>query len=136
MDYFNYIRYWKIYYDTRFVENKPIKTRSTDNMIFRIKYYYDNFVQNTLTYTIGGSGFCALIIVYDALIDCDGFWEKLIFYTMLIPGDTDTMGAMAGGLYGLIYGIGDVPEKMVCCIENKENLLKLGKEFYNTFYKS
>jgi ADP-ribosyl-[dinitrogen reductase] hydrolase len=75
-----------------------------------------------------------MIMAYDALIDCDGLWEKLIFYAMLHPGDSDTVGAIAGGLYGILYGYGDVPEKMLCCIEEKDRLIKLGKKFYKKFY--
>lgn len=131
----NYIRYWKKYIETRFTDEKIIKTRSTSNIIFRVKYYYDNFVADSDTRTIGGSGFCAMIIAYDGLVDCDGIWEKLIFYTMLIPGDTDTTGAIAGGLYGLVYGFGDVPKKMLCCIEEKNKLMELGTKFYEKFYK-
>ena len=133
-DYINYIGFWKKYLDTRFNDGKPIKTRSTSNVIYRIKYYYENFVKDTRADFIGGSGYCAMIMAYDALIDCDGKWEKLIFYAMLHPGDSDTIGAIAGGIYGIMYGYGDVPEKMLCCIEEKEQLLLLGKKFYKKFY--
>lgn len=135
MDYLTYVRYWKKYLDTRFNEDKPIKTRSTSNMMFRIKYYYDNFVKNSDASYIGGSGFCALIMAYDALLDCDGLWEKLVFYAMLHPGDSDTIGAIAGGLYALIYGFGDVPKKLLCCIEEKEILLELGEIFFKKYHK-
>ena len=136
MDYFEYIRYWKKYIDTRFTDDKPIKTRSTSNMIFRIKYYFMNFSKDSIADAIGGSGFCAMIMAYDALIDCDGLWEKLVFYSMLHPGDSDTVGAIAGGLYGIVYGFGDVPEKMMCCVEKKSLLIELGKSFYNMFGSS
>ena len=134
-DYIEYIRYWKKYIDTRFVEDKPIKTRSTSNMIFRIRYYYENFVKDSRADFIGGSGFCAMIMAYDALLDCDGKWEKLIFYSILHPGDSDTVGAIAGGLYGAIYGFGDVPEKMLCCIEKKDSIVDMGNTFYDAFNK-
>ena len=77
-----------------------------------------------------------MIMAYDALIDCDGLWEKLVFYSMLHPGDSDTVGAIAGGLYGIVYGFGDVPEKMMCCVEKKSLLIELGKSFYNMFGSS
>lgn len=134
MDYMNYIRYWKKYIDTRFVDKKPIKTRSTSNMIFRIKYYYQNFVMDSHAEYIGGSGFCALIMAYDALLDCDGKWEKLVFYSMLHPGDSDTVGSIAGGLYGALYGFGDVPNNLLCCIEEKNTTTELGKKFYKKYY--
>ena len=132
-DYLEYIRHWKKYIDTRFVDDKPIKSRSTGNMIFRIKYYYENFVKHTNADFIGGSGFCAMIMAYDAILDCDGKWEKLIFYAMLHPGDSDTVGAIAGGIYGALFGFGDVPEKMLCCIEKKDLLINMGNNFYDKF---
>lgn len=135
IDYIDYIRHWKRYVDTRFIDNKPIKSRATRNMMLRIRYYYLNFVKDTLADFIGGSGFCAMIMAYDALLDCDGKWEKLVFYSILHPGDSDTVGAIAGGLYGAIYGFGDVPEKMLCCIEKKDKLIELGNTFYKKFIK-
>ncbi len=134
-DYMDYVRYWKKYIDTRFVDNKPIKSRSTSNLIFRIRYYYENFVKDTKSNGIGVSGFCAVIMAYDSLLDCDGKWEKIIFYAMLNPSDSSTIGAICGGLYGIVYGFGDVPEHMLHNIEHDKELIKLGKQFYNKFYK-
>jgi ADP-ribosylglycohydrolase len=134
-DYNSYIRYWKKYIDTRFNGTKPIKTRSTSNMMFRIKYYYENFVKDSYADYTGSSGFCAMIMAYDALIDCDGKFEKLVYYSILNPGDSDTIGSIACGLYGIVYGFGDVPKNLLCCIETKDKLLKLGEKFYKKFYK-
>lgn len=133
-DYMDYIRHWKKYIDTRFVDTKPIKSRSNSNLIFRIRYYYENFVKDTKSRGIGVSGFCAVIMAYDALLDCDGKWEKVIFYAMLNPSDSSTVGAICGGLYGIVYGFGDIPEHMIRHIEHSKELIKLGKKFYNKFY--
>lgn len=135
-DYMDYIRYWKKYVDTRFTDHKPIKSRSTSNLIFRTKYYYENFVKETKSKGIGVSGFCAVIMAYDALLDCDGKWEKVIFYAMLNPSDSGTVGAICGGLYGTIYGMGDVPEHMLNGLEDIEVLTKLGKTYWKKFYKT
>lgn len=134
-DYNTYIRYWKKYIDTRFIDTKPIKSRSISNMIFRIKYYYENFVKDSHADYIGSSGFCSMIMVYDALIDCDGKFEKLIFYSILHPGDSDVIGAIACGLYGIIYGFGDVPQTLLSNIEKKDKLIKLGKQFHKKYFK-
>jgi len=32
---------------------------------------------------------------------------------MLHPGDSDTIGAISGSLYGILYGKGDVPPHML-----------------------
>lgn len=134
-DYMDYVRYWRKYIDTRFIENKPIKSRSTSNLIFRIRYYYENFVKGSKSTGIGVSGFCACIMAYDVLLDCDAKWEKLIFYGILNPSDSNTIGAICGGLYGAMYGFGDVPEHMIHNIEKHKEIIKLGNKFYNKFYK-
>ena len=135
LDYIVYINYWKTYISTRFVDEKPLKTRSSSNMIFRIKYYYENFTKNTKSTSIGGSGYAGMIMAYDSLLDCDGKWEKIVFYSILHPGDSDTVGAIACGLYGAVYGYGDVPKNMLKYVEKKKTLLKLGKQMYNKYYK-
>lgn len=133
-DYMDYVRYWKKYIDTRFVDTKPIKNRSTSNLIFRTRYYYENFVKDTKINGIGVSGFCACIMAYDVLLDCDGKWEKIIFYGILNPSDSNVIGAICGGLYGAMYGFGDVPEHMLEHLEKGEILFDLGKKIHKKFY--
>lgn len=134
-DYVTYVRYWKKYVDTRFKDGKPMKLKVHTNLIFRTKYYYDNFVLGDDRATfIGISGHCGMIMVYDTLLDCGDKWEKLIFYGILHPGDSDTIGAIAGGLYGLLYGIGDVPLRMLSHLEERDNLFSLGRRIWGKFY--
>jgi ADP-ribosylglycohydrolase len=54
---------------------------------------------------------------------------------MLHPGDSDTVGAIAGGLYGAVYGYGDVPPNMLEYLEEKKVLKKLGNTMYDQYYK-
>jgi len=134
-DYNMYVKYWRKYIDTRFSKGKPLKTKIHTNLIFRSKYYFENFVKNDMDELyIGGSGHSAMIMAYDSLIDCDGKWEKLIFYSILHPGDSDTVGAITGGLYGVLYGLGDVPTTMLDHLEEKNKLTELGEKIYHKFY--
>lgn len=134
-DYMDYVRFWRKYLDTRFIDLKPNKSRSTSNLIFRIKYYYENFVKDTKAQAIAVSGICAIIMAYDALLDCDGKWEKLIFYSVLNPSDSSTVGAMAGALFGAYYGFGDVPPEMYEYVEKGKELVDLGKKMFKKYYK-
>ena len=134
MDYMMYIKYWKQYIESRFLNEEPLKKKIFTNLMYRIKYYYQNFVQDTKADAIGGSGFCAMIMAYDCLVDCDGKWEKLIFYSMLHPGDSDTVGAIAGGMYGALYGFGDVPNQMLDYLEEKNEILSIGDYFYKMYF--
>lgn len=133
-DHTMYIRYWQKYIDTKFDENKnPLIIRANTNPMHRIRYYYENFHKGTSSKEIGASGFLCMIMAYDALLDCDGHWEKLIVYAMLHSGDSDTIGAVAGALYGAKYGFGDVPEQMLTHIERGDEIKKLALELYKKF---
>jgi ADP-ribosylglycohydrolase len=132
-DYLLYIRHWKKYLETRFQDGKPIRNKSFTNPLFRIKYYHDNFFKDYEFSQIGGSGPLCMIMAYDALLDCNGKWEKLIVYGMLHSGDSDTIGSIAGGLYGAVYMKGDVPEHMLKYLEKKEELLKISKKLSEKF---
>jgi ADP-ribosylglycohydrolase len=131
-----YIRYWQKYIDTKFDDKKkPLKLKANSNPMHRIRYYHDNFYKDTISTQIGSSGYLCMIMAYDALLDCDGKWEKLIVYSMLHSGDSDTIGAIAGGLYGAVYGMGDVPSNMIEHLERKNELEKLSSELYKKFNK-
>lgn len=134
-DHQQYIKHWQRYIDTKFDnDRKHIKTKSNINPLYRLKYYVDTFYANTISDQIGGSAFLCMIMAYDALLDCDGKWEKLVVYAMLHSGDSDTIGAVAGGLYGAVYGLGDVPLHMLQHIERKNDIIKLSKKL-NTKFK-
>ena len=134
-DYEKFTNYWIKYIDTRFDDKEPIMSRSHKNLIFRSRYYYENFTRDTESFLIGESGFCAMIMVYDALLDSGNIWEKLVIYAGLHLGDSDTTCAMAAFLYGLMYGLNDVPEKNLEYLEFKDELIDVGKKMYNEFYK-
>jgi ADP-ribosylglycohydrolase len=114
-------------------EKKPIRSRANSNPIHRIRFFNENFHKNTNSSQIGGSGFLCMIMAYDSILECDGKWEKLIFYAMLHIGDSDTIGAVAGALYGALYGFGDVPLNMLKHIERKTELENLAKKLFDKF---
>jgi len=133
-DHNTYIRHWQKYIDTKFDANKkPVITRSSSNPMHRIRYFHDNFFKGTGSEQIGSSGYLCVIMAYDALLSCDGFWEKLIVYSVLHSGDSDTIGAVAGALYGAVYGMGDVPLHMLEHIERKDELEDLAKKLYKKY---
>lgn len=135
-DHTMYTRYWQKYLDTKFDKDGiPLKLKSNSNPMHRIRYFHDNFHKNTISRQIGASGFLCMIMAYDALLDCDGCWEKLIVYAILHSGDSDTIGAVAGALYGAVYGFGDVPNKIMQHIERKEELEDVALKLYTKFNK-
>ena len=52
----------------------------------------------------------------------DDTFEKLIAYCMAIGGDTDTIAAMAGGIYGARRGLEALPAAWLAKLENRANL--------------
>jgi ADP-ribosylglycohydrolase len=82
----------------------------------------------------GLSGYSAVIVAYDCLIDAEDNWEKLIIYSTINTFDTDTIGAIACGLYGTLYGLKNVPTKNLKYLEFKSNLTKLGKLLYRKYF--
>ncbi|AYV78659.1 MAG: ADP-ribosylglycohydrolase [Edafosvirus sp.] len=133
-DYNEFIKYWKRYLETRFVNNKPVKTKAHSNLIFRIKYQYDNFVKDSKYSTmVGESGYSSTIMAYDSLIDSENVWEKLVIYSMIHIGDSDTVGCIAGAWYGALYGFGDVPKNNLKYLEYKDKLINIGKELFKKY---
>jgi ADP-ribosylarginine hydrolase len=142
--YKNFVKIFKYYYEIFYDEKTgaQLELKTKDNLMARIKLFQElemTFIQwqnsdinlgETLDNIVGSSGPIAVIMALQALIDCDGKWEKLVFYSMLHGGDSDTVGSIAGGFYGAIYGFGDVPENLLKHLELKEELTKLGKEIY------
>ena len=69
-----------------------------------VDQYNDNNKDNNFIPFFPGSNGCdSMIISYDALLLCDGSYEKLIYYSMLHCGDSDTVGCISSGLFGIYY---------------------------------
>ena len=135
-DYRNTIRIWKKYVEMFFNESKePLNLKTSINLIVRIKTMMElneslGIVGN---YMVGINGPMSVIMAYNGLLDCNGNWEKLMYYTMLHGGDSDTVGAIAGGLYGIVYGYGNLPMRLLDNLEMKNELEQIGEKFYD-FY--
>jgi ADP-ribosylglycohydrolase len=144
-----FIEKWDRYVNDKFNDKREaIKRKSGRNLVFRGKYYGETFgfTNNKPNYDrgergdsnrvgfIGSGGDDSVIIAYDCLIDSGDCWEKLVIYSMLHSGDTDTTGAIAGGLYGALYGFKNIPSHLLDHIEYKDELIKIGKELYQKYY--
>lgn len=122
---------WKRYLEDKFDDDGNIvKRRISKNVHYRTQYYYDNYGFKGKEFFPGSGGDDSVIIAYDCLLDCEGKWEKLVVYSMLHGGDTDTTGCIAAGLYALVYGYGDMPKGALDHLEYKKELIQLGKDLY------
>ncbi|XP_051779907.1 uncharacterized protein LOC127526848 [Erpetoichthys calabaricus] len=71
------------------------------------------------------------LIVYDAFLSSGNDWNKLCQMAMSHEGDTESVVAIAGCLYGLLYGTGNVP---TCCLQKlvlRNKMKQLGQELYH-----
>ena len=139
-----FIDQWKKYIEMRFDSNKkPIYSKVMRNIAERIDFYYENFSRKIhndngkqlKVYFPGGAGDDSVIISYDCLLDARDNWEKLVFYSMLHAGDSDTTGCIAASWYGAFYGMDDVPKSNLKYLEYKDRIIKDAKMLYIKFSK-
>lgn len=133
-DYEKYTNYWRKYVDMRFDDGNLVKSKAHTNIIFRSRFHYENFTKGTGSFLIGESGYSSTIMAYDSLLDSGNVWEKLIIYSALHFGDSDSVAAIAASWYGALYGFGDVPVKNLKYLEFKEELIHIGQDIYKKFY--
>lgn len=135
-DYSEFVSAWKKYADIRFVNKKVQKQKMFYNLSWRQNFFLTEFKGFYDDNNLGGNGYTAPIFAYDCLLTSGNNWESLIFYSILNIGDSDTVGAIACGWYGILYGIDDVPKNNLKWLEYKNELTNLGKQFYKKFYNN
>lgn len=135
-----FIEKWKRYIDNKYDDHKRvIKRKSSTNLLYRNKYYNESFayVENgKRSDFIGSGGDDSVILAYDCLLDSEKNWEKIVIYSMLHMGDTDTTGCLAGAFYGAVYGFYDIPKNFYENIEFKDQIINIAGKLYDKFYKS
>ena len=141
-DYVNYIKdkkifvdKWKKYQQIRFdkYKFKEIKLMMMPN--YRSKFFHDMFHFNKNRIYPGAGGDDSVIIAYDALLDSKDNWEKLVVYSMLHVGDSDTTGTIAGAFYGAMYGITNISKRMTKKFNMTKELSDIGSQLYQTSIK-
>jgi len=120
-----FIDKWKKYIDDKFEDKLPKYKKSSRHLIYRMDYYKKNISSGKI---IGSVGDDSVIIAYDCLLDSKKSWEKLVIYSMLNIGDSDTLGCIAGGWYGALYGMDRVPKKNLKYLEMKSDIIELANK--------
>jgi ADP-ribosyl-[dinitrogen reductase] hydrolase len=49
-----------------------------------------------------------------------------------LGGDSDTIGALAGGLAGMIYGSAEIPDEWLSVLARKDDIIDLSTRFSKT----
>ena len=102
---------------------------------YRSKFFHDMFHFNKNRIYPGAGGDDSVIIAYDALLDSKDNWEKLVVYSMLHVGDSDTTGTIAGAFYGAMYGITNISKRMTKKFNMTKELSDIGLQLYKTSIK-
>ena len=66
------------------------------------------------------------------LLNTDNY-KDLVLKAVNLGGDTDTIGAIAGGLAGAFYGVEQIPQNWLDVLKKKDYLTQTATAFYNTF---
>ncbi|XP_074155682.1 inactive ADP-ribosyltransferase ARH2 isoform X2 [Sminthopsis crassicaudata] len=78
----------------------------------------------------GRRGHDAPMIAYDALLGAGDNWAELCNRAMFHGGESAATGSIAGCLYGLLYGLNNIPKGLYQDLEHKEKLENLGEALY------
>ncbi len=63
------------------------------------------------------------------LLNTDNY-KDLVLKAVNLGGDTDTIGAIAGGLAGAFYGLEEIPAEWLSALKKKSYLEKIAADFY------
>ena len=107
--------------------------RSTDPGA-RMTYFHDAFSLVKHRYFPGAGSDDSIIIAYDSLLIAGPSFEKLVYYSMLHMGDSDTTGILAGSWYGAIYGFKNVPSNILDTFDDKEKYKEIAKNIYKRYH--
>ena len=96
--------------------------------------YYDRLLNNDISKlnvdSISSMGF--IVDTLEAVIWCfinNNSYDKCVIEAINLGNDSDTIGALVGGLSGIYYG--NLPSKWLDSIVKKDYLLKLSNDYYN-----
>jgi ADP-ribosylarginine hydrolase len=128
-----FINKWKDYQEDKIDEyNYTYKKCLSMKYPAQRSLYYNKYSAKTKEIYPGAGGDDSVIISYDCLLDANNSWDKIVFYSMLHVGDSDTTGIITGFLYGAYYGSDNVYDKMKDnLIDHKKKINETAIELYN-----
>ncbi|XP_040192190.1 protein ADP-ribosylarginine hydrolase-like protein 1 isoform X3 [Rana temporaria] len=136
-----YQEHW-FYFEAKwqfYLEEREIEEDNTTKPNFPDKYDADERDKTYKKWSSEGRGgrrgHDAPMIAYDALLGAAGDWEELCSRAMFHGGESGATGSIAGCLFGLLYGVDNVPKGLYQEIELKEKLESLGEKLYQVSSK-
>lgn len=124
-----FVSKWRNYANLRFTGTRPrTDMRFMINPVERYRWLVDNFSKGCDF--PGGCADDCLIMAYDAFLQSEGTYEKLIVYAMLHPGDSDTVGSIASSWFGGYYD----SIRNQAFLSSKFNELEYNDQFDDNFF--
>lgn len=125
----DYVSLWNGYLDTSFTNNKFKVRDMMDYPKYRANYFFLTFNDPFASeFVYGLTTEECMIIAYDSLLYCDGYWEKMFIFGGLGITNNAVMGSMCGILFGIEYGMNNSINKVVFKDEPwLKKVLTLGK---------
>jgi ADP-ribosylarginine hydrolase len=135
----SYLHKVMTYIETSFENYNYIITGINQRSIYpwiRAEYYFENFSSNKKIFYPGSGSDDVIIIAYDCLMMSKNNFEKLIYTSMINIGDSDTIGTIAAGWYGALYGFENVPLNLNLESNDMFNDMKdLANLLYDKYYE-
>ncbi|XP_066435772.1 inactive ADP-ribosyltransferase ARH2 [Eleutherodactylus coqui] len=131
-----YQEHW-FYFEAKwqfYLEEREIEEDNTNKPNFPDKYDADERDKTYKKWSSEGRGgrrgHDAPMIAYDALLGAGEDWKELCSRAMFHGGESAATGSIAGCLFGLLYGLNNVPKGLYQETELKERLEYLGEKLY------
>ncbi|XP_072111320.1 uncharacterized protein [Mobula birostris] len=126
---FSFETKWQLY-----LQQRGIEKNGSDKAIFPKTYNIEErnklFRRWHSESTGKDKGLETTLIAYDALLFAGTDWEKLCYSAMFHRGESAVTGAIAGSLYGILYGFDSVPISLYQNLEFRGHLELLGRQLY------
>lgn len=120
----DYISVWSAYLDVSFKNDRYISKFEMMNPSYRANFLFLTFNDPSANeFAYGLKAEECMIIAYDSLLYCDGYWEKMFIIGALGITNNSVMGSMCGILFGIEYGINNSINKNI--FKNEQWLKKL-----------
>lgn len=69
--------------------------------------------------------------IYCFLKNLNNGFQETLYTAISLGSDTDTVGSMACAIAGAYYGVSRIPKSWVDTAESTDQMLELGKKFYD-----
>ncbi|XP_072897340.1 uncharacterized protein [Hemitrygon akajei] len=128
-NWFSFETKWQLY-----LQQRGIEKNGSDKAIFPKTYNIEErnklFRRWHSESTGKDKGLETTLIAYDALLFAGSDWEKLCYSAMFHRGESAVTGAIAGSLYGILFGFDSVPLSLYQNLEFRGHLELLGRQLY------